>query len=210
MSGISSDQIKHMQDSLLSLMLGTNLVSKSDLMRGKTANLSSSDKKSDLKREAEKDRQIKRISVPAQLRLLASLEIPLQMVDPTAYLEVAKKALVETLPQAKLNKFTSLEDSIEKAISKCDKMLQKGYEEYVKKRKDKDLNEYDLIQLLKQPNCIKQLEDIDLAKIKNSSMREKVSGMLAKRGSPEIKDTVKDKWENDYFAYYKNKQLKTD
>lgn len=167
-----------------------------------------SDKKSDPKRDADKDRQVKRVMIPALLKLLASLEVPIDMVDPGVYLEVARKALGEALQQAKSYRLSSLTDSLEKAISKCDKLIQKGPEEYTKKKKEKDINEYDLIQLLKQPNYIEELEDHDFSKIKNSEVREKLTSMLAKRPPPTR--TTKDRWENDYFAYYRSKYLKKD
>lgn len=162
-----------------------------------------------MKREADKDRQIKRIGLPAQVKLLAQLQIPIQMVDPGVYIEVSKKSLLEALAVAKQNRFTALADSIEKAIAKCDKMIQKGPEEYVKKRKEKDLNDYDVVELLKQPDCLKELESMDLQKIKNPTIRDKLSSFLAKRPAP-AKSTEKDSWENDYFAYYKAKHIKKD
>ena len=130
------------------------------------------------------------------------------MVDAGVYLEVARKALNEALMQAKNNRLSALADSLEKAISKCDKLIQKGPDEYLKKKKDKDLSEYDVMQLLKQPNFFEQLEDQDLSKIKNTEIRDKLGVLLTKRAAP-IKST-KDKWENDYFAYYRNKFIKKD
>lgn len=167
------------------------------------------EKKSEIKRDTDKDRQIKRINLPAQLKLLAKLQIPIQMVDAGIYLEVSKKCLAEALVIAKQHRFTSLTDSIEKAIAKCDKMILKGPEEYVKKRKEKDLNDYDIIELLKQDNCMKELEEMDLQKIKNSTIRDKISSFLSKRPAP-AKSVEKDRWENDYFAYYKAKHIKKD
>lgn len=177
------------------------------MMKNKDRGGVTSDKKSEAKRDSDKDRQIKRIPIPAQLKLLASLKIPLQMVDPGVYLEVSKKCLNEVLPITKSHKFSSLTDSIEKAISKCEKMIQKGPEDYVRKRKDKDYNDHEIIQLLKQSNYIEELQDMELHKVKNSSIRDKISELLAKRSAPE-KPTEKDQWENDYFAYYRSKELK--
>lgn len=198
-------------ESLLSFMLSTNLTKGRsflpDMVKGKDRVGMGSDKKNDPKRDSEKDRQVKRINIPPLLKLLATLEVPIDMVDPGVYLEVAKKSLVEALAQAKTHRLTSLSDSLEKAIAKCDKLIQKGPEEYTKKKKDKDLNEYDVIQILKQPNFMEELEDQDLSKIKNPEIREKLGTLLAKRANP---PRPKDKWENDYFAYYRHKYLKKD
>lgn len=195
-------------EGLLNFMFSANLASSKDLVKGKDRAGAGSDKKGDPKRDADKDRQIKRVMIPAMLKLLASLEVPIDMVDPGVYLEVARKALGEALQQAKSYRLSSLTDNLEKAISKCDKLIQKGPEEYTKKKKEKDISEYDLIQLLKQPNYIEELEDHDFSKIKNSEVREKLTSMLAKR--PPATKTTKDRWENDYFAYYRNKYLKKD
>lgn len=200
-------------ESLLSLMLhgnlgGKGMLSSIELVKGKDRPGAASDKKVDQKRDADKDRQIKRINIPSTLKLLASLEVPLDMVDPGVYLEVSRKALNEALQQAKAHRLSALVDSLEKAISKCDKLIQKGPEEYTKKKKEKELSDYDLMQLLKKPSFIDELEEQDLSKIKNSEIREKVGSLLSKRATP-VK-SIKDKWENDYFAYYKNKYLKKD
>lgn len=200
-------------ESLLNLMFSANLTGKgrfelSDMVKGKDKPGMGSDKKNDQKRDAEKDRQVKRINIPSILKLLASLEVPLDMVDPGIYLEVARKALNEALQQAKTHRLNSLVDSLEKAISKCDKLIQKGPEEYTKKKKEKDLNEYELIQLLKQPNFLEELEEHEISKIKNSEIREKLGTLLAKR-APIVKST-KDRWENDYFAFYRTKFIKKD
>lgn len=207
--------LKHMlaNESLLNLMLSANLTGKGrlasiDLGKGKDRAGAGLDKKSDQKRDADKDRQVKRIQIPPTLKLLASLEVPLDLVDPGVYLEVAKKALTEALHQAKSHRLSALADSLDKAIGKCEKLIQKGPEEYTKKKKEKDLSEYDLIQILKQPNFLEELEELDVAKIKNSDIREKVGSLLSKR--PEPARAAKDKWEHDYFAYYRNKYLKKD
>ena len=126
----------------------------------------------------------------------------------TQQISAVRKALGEALLQAKSFRLSALTDSLEKAISKCDKLIQKGPEEYTKKKKEKEISEYDLIQLLKQPNYIEELEDHDFSKIKNSEVREKLTSMLAKRPPPTR--TTKDRWENDYFAYYRTKYLKKD
>lgn len=198
-------------ESLLNLMFSANLATKGrrgspDL--GKPKDGRPADKKGEPKREADKDRPVKRLSVPPLLKLLASLEVPIDMVDPGVYLEVARKALAETLQAAKANKLVALTDSLEKAIAKCDKLIQKGPEEYTKKKKEKEIADFDLIQILKKPNFLEELEDHDISKIKNSEVREKIGSLLSKREAPS--KTVKDRWENDYFAYYRNKYLKKD
>ena len=154
----------------------------------------------------EKDRQVKRLALPPTVRLLATLDIPLDMVDPSIYMEVTLKCLHDTQDLAKSNKYNHLADSIGKAISKCEKMISKGPEELTKKKKDREVTERDIADMLKKPNFMDELEELDLNKVKNSSLRDKISAHLSKR-PPQVSNP-KDKWETDYFNYYKAKYPK--
>lgn len=166
-----------------------------------------SDKKTnDTKRDAEKDRQYKRLPLPPSVKLLANLDLPIDMVDPSVYLEVTMKCLQDCQALAKSNKYSNLTDSLEQAIKKCQKIIDKGPDELARKRKDKEIAESDIVKILKKANFMDELEELDLSKVKSRGLREKIGGMLAKR-PPQV-GISKDQWETDYFNHYREKYPK--
>lgn len=131
------------------------------------------------------------------------------MVDPQVYVEVVKKCLQECRDQAKAYKFPELANSIDHSIEKCTSMLAKGPEEYARKKKDKEITDSELFELIKKPSFINELEELDVSKIKNHNLRDKISSLLAKRPlpTPSKKET---EWETDLQATLKAKLIKTD
>lgn len=109
---------------------------------------SNTNKKPEVKANPEKDRQVKRIALPASARTLLALDLPFEMVDEQIYLEVVKNCLGDCREQAKSNKLGDLTASIEAALKKCQKILQK--EDTKKNRKEKEVNDYELVELLKK------------------------------------------------------------
>jgi hypothetical protein len=142
-----------------------------------------SDKKGDSKREAEKDRPLKRIPLPPMVSMLCSLDLPLDMVDPAIYLEAVKKCLVSCKEQAKNYNFTDLSHTIDGSIDKVQSMMSKGLEEYVKKKREKEIGDAELYEILKKPNSLAELEELNVSKIKNTVLRDKITSLLAKRVS---------------------------
>lgn len=180
----------------------------SDQSKGRDKGSSSGygDRRGD-RRDSDRDRLVKRVNLPVSLKTLAALDLPLDMIDGSSYLEVVKKCLNDCREVSRANRLSDLTDSIDAAISKCQKLINYGPEELNRKsKKEKDLDDYDLAMLLKKPNFVEELEDLDLSKIKNSHLREKFTAALGKRGQTSA--PKKDDWETEYIAYYQKKILK--
>ena len=109
---------------------------------------SNQNKKPESKANPEKDRQVKRIALPQSVRTLLALDMPFEMVDEHIYLEVVKNCLSDCRELAKNNKLSDLTASIETASKKCQKIILK--EDTKKNKKEKDINDYELVELLKK------------------------------------------------------------
>jgi hypothetical protein len=167
-------------------------------------------KKPEAKANAEKDRQVKRIALPPSVRTLLALDMPFEMVDEHLYLEVVKNCLNDCRELAKNNKLSDLTASIEAALKKCQKILLK--EDTKKNKKEKEINDYELVELLKkvvlchQPHFFRELEDVDVSKISNQAIRTRFEEHLNKRSAPAA--AKKDDWEAEYANIYRAKYLK--
>ena len=116
------------------------------------ATAQSMNKKPEQKQNPKEDRPIKRIPLPASANLLLSLDLPFDMVDSSIYLDILRRCLLDFREIAKNNKLKDLEESLENAANKCRKMMNNSEEALKKSKKEKDISDYELVEMMKKVN----------------------------------------------------------
>lgn len=145
--------------------------------------------------------------MPASLKTWIRLGLPLEMIDEPVYADIAKRILTEAQEQAKEHSFKELGVQLGLAIQKT-KSIVGGAD--AKKKRDRDITEGDLIEILKKPNFISELDELDPTKIKKDVLREKVATYLSKRQPKQTAVEPKDDWEKTFTSFFRDEYLKSE